>query len=79
MLGLRRLIGLSRAMSLLKTMESEHHNDEQSQDHSDHDMPKRPSIDDEQKPQSFPSLLDSLSNPKTRHQGKKLRFLKDKE
>ena len=79
MLGLRRLISLSRAMSLLKTMESEHHNDEQSQDHSDHDMPNRPSIDGEQKPKPLPSLLDSLSNPKTRHKGKKLRMLKDKE
>ena len=79
MLGLQRLISLSRATSLLKTMESEHHNDEQSQDHSDHEMPKRPSIDDEQKPKPLPSLLDSLSNPKTRHQGKKLRILKEKE
>ncbi len=79
MLGLRRLISLSRATSLLKTMESEHLNDEQSQDHSDHDMPKRPSIDGEQKPKPLPSLLDSLSNPENRHKGKKLRILKDKE
>ena len=79
MLGLQRLISLSRATSLLKTMESEHHNDEQSQDHSDHDMPKHPSIDGEQKPKPLPSLLDSLSNPENRHKGKKLRILKDKE
>tara|TARA_Y100000588_G_scaffold392013_1_gene502479 strand:+ start:1251 stop:1451 length:201 start_codon:yes stop_codon:yes gene_type:complete len=66
-------------MSLLKTMESEHHTDEQSQDRLDHEMPKRSSIDDEQKPKPLPSLLDSLSDPEKRHKGKKLRILKDKE
>ena len=44
MLGLRRLISLFLATSLLNTMEKEHHTDEQSQDHTDLDMPKSSSL-----------------------------------
>ena len=79
MLGLRRLISLSRATNLLNTMEKEHHKDEQPQDHTGLDMPKGSNAKGEQKPKPLPSLLDSLSDPEKRHKGKKLRILKDKE
>ena len=79
MLGPRRLISLSRATNFLNTMEKEHPRDEQSQDHTDLDMPKGSNFKGEQKPKPLPSLLDSLSDPGKRHKGKKLRILKDKE
>ncbi len=79
MLGPRRLISLSRATNFLNTMEKEHPRDEQSQDHTDLDMPKGSNFKGEQKPKPLPSLLDSLSDPEKRHKGKKLRILKDKE
>ena len=79
MLGPRRLISLSRATNFLNTMEKEHPRDEQSQDHTDLDMPKGSNFTGEQKPKPLPSLLDSLSDPEKRHKGKKLRILKDKE
>tara|TARA_B100000424_G_C22513210_1_gene295561 strand:+ start:250 stop:432 length:183 start_codon:yes stop_codon:yes gene_type:complete len=60
-------------------MEKEHPRDEQSQDHTDLDMPKGSNFKGEQKPKPLPSLLDSLSDPEKRHKGKKLRILKDKE
>ena len=79
MLGPRRLISLSRATNFLNTMEKEHPRDEQSQYHTDLDMPKGSNFKGEQKPKPLPSLLDSLSDPEKRHKGKKLRILKDKE
>ena len=79
MLGLRRLISLSRATNLLNSMEKEHHRDQKPQDHIDLDMTKSSSIKGEQKSKSLPSLLDSLSNPEKRHKGKKLRILGNKD